>query len=154
MRRFISGFHFEPERPVNRGGKVVRGGAASERRRGLQMDYLCSDSWMEKMTPDVEDFCWMEAKKVNSLFLLKSCTTLSVMCAGAWMALPTSEGNKAKWEESVRPWKLLTGDVWNQSKLKGMKCSKIKVLSLTNVASLHYCSFKLAILLYYSHAVI
>lgn len=68
---------------MNRGGKVIRGGAASERRRGLQTDYLCSDSWMEKMTPDVEDFCWMEAKKVNSLLLRKSCTTLSVMCAGA-----------------------------------------------------------------------
>lgn len=47
------------------------------------MDYLCSDSWMENMTPDVEDFCWMEAKKVNSLLLLNSCTTFSVMCAGA-----------------------------------------------------------------------
>lgn len=47
------------------------------------MDYLCSDSWMENMTPDVEDFCWMVAKKVNSLLLLNSCTTFSVICGGA-----------------------------------------------------------------------
>lgn len=46
------------------------------------MDYLCSDSWMENMTPDVEDFCWMEAKKVNSLLLRNSCTTFSVTRAG------------------------------------------------------------------------
>lgn len=60
------------------------------------MHYLCSDSWMEKMTPDVEDFCWMEARKVNSLLLLKSSTTFSVMWAGAWTALPTSGEWKRK----------------------------------------------------------
>lgn len=73
------------------GSKVVQKRSCRPKWRGLQTDYLCSDSWMENMTPDVEDFCWMEAKKVNSLLLLNSCTTFSVMCAGAWTALPTSE---------------------------------------------------------------
>lgn len=112
--RFISGFHFQSERSAKRGGKVVQGGAASERGRGLHMDYLCSDSWMEKMTPEVEDFCWMEARKVNSLLLLKSCTTLSVMCAGAWTALPTSEGEKSKMGRNGETSKLLTGDETSQ----------------------------------------
>lgn len=83
------------------GGKKT--GSCVPKWRGLQMDYLCSDSWMENMTPDVEDFCWMEARKVNSLLLLNSSTTLSVMCAGAWTALPTSEGNEENHELAWSP---------------------------------------------------
>ena len=59
-------------------------------RMRMRAIYLCSDSWMEKMTPEVEAFCWMEARKVNSVLLLNICTTLSVMCSGAYTALPTS----------------------------------------------------------------
>lgn len=68
---------------------------------------------------------------------------------------PNIWGGKAKWEETVRPWKLLTGDNWNQPTLKGIKCSKIKIMSLANVASLYYWTFfHCLILLNYSYAVI
>lgn len=84
-------FNLEWECSVIRGSKAMLQKSCRPKWRGLDMDYLCSDSWMENTTPDVDDFCWMEAKKVNSLLLLNSCTTFSVMCAGAWTALPTSE---------------------------------------------------------------
>ena len=63
---------------------------------GWCISYLCSDSWMEKMTPEVDAFCWMEARKVNSVLLRNICTTLSVRCSGAYTALPTSGKTQQK----------------------------------------------------------
>lgn len=64
-------------------------------RREAISSYLCSNSRMDRRTPEVDAFCCRVAKNVNSLLFQKSWINFSLTWGGVWISLSTSkeEGN-------------------------------------------------------------
>lgn len=53
--------------------------------------YLCSNSRMDSITPEVDAFCCRVARNVNSLLFRKSCINFSLTWGAAWISLSISK---------------------------------------------------------------
>lgn len=59
--------------------------------RETNLSYLCSNSRMDNITPEVDAFCCRVARNVNSLLFRKSGINFSLTWGAAWISLSVSK---------------------------------------------------------------
>lgn len=73
--------------------------------------YLCSNSRMDSITPEVDAFCCTVARNVNSLLFRKSWINFSLTWGAAWISLSISKNcilKKRRKERNNTPVKMLS----------------------------------------------
>lgn len=62
----------------------------------IELSYLCSTSRIDRITPEVEGFCWTVARKVNSLLFRNSWINFSLTWGAAWISLSISRSQEER----------------------------------------------------------